>query len=384
MKIEYDYIIAGAGCAGLSLLMRMMKDDYFQNKNILVVDSDKKNSNDRTWCFWEKEPDIFEHIIHHRWEQLHFYSSQYSNELQIQPYTYKMIQGIDLYECVKNESSTHKNIHWLTDTILHIINDEATNHAGIVLSNQTIYATKIFNSILFEPIQTTTHQYYFQQHFKGWVIKSTKPCFNQNIATFMDFRVSQEHGTTFMYVLPTSSTTALVEYTLFTEELLPQDAYDTALKHYIDQFLHIDSYTIEHQEYGIIPMTNAKFNVVNGNIIHIGIAGGQAKASSGYAFKFIQKRTAEIISSLKSNKQFMPSNSFNVKKGMLYDSTLLNVLHHKKMGGADIFARIFKSTKASKVLSFLDNNSSLLIDLQIMSSVPTKIFLPAALKEWFL
>jgi lycopene beta-cyclase len=54
------------------------------------------------------------------------------------------------------------------------------------------------------------------------------------------------------------------------------------------------------------------------------------------------------------------------------------------MGGADIFARIFKSTKASKVLSFLDNNSSLLIDLQIMSSVPTKIFLPAALKEWFL
>lgn len=384
MKTEYDYIIAGAGCAGLSLLMRMMKDAYFQNKLILVVDSDKKKSNDRTWCFWEKEPDIFEDIIHHRWEQLYFYSSKYSNELQIQPYTYKMIQGIDLYECVKNESSTHKNIHWLTDNILHIINDQATNRSGIVLSNQTIYAAKIFNSILFQPIQTTMHQYYFQQHFKGWVIRTTKPCFDQNIATFMDFRVSQEHGTTFMYVLPTSSTTALVEYTLFTEELLPDESYDIALKHYINQFLHIDSYTVEHQEYGIIPMTNTKFNVVDGNIIHIGIAGGQAKASSGYAFKFIQKRTAEIVASLKSDRQFNPAHSFNEKKGMLYDSTLLNVLHHKKMIGADIFASIFKYTKASSVFSFLDNDSSLLTDLQIMSSVPTKIFLPAALKEWFL
>lgn len=384
MKKSYDYIIAGAGCAGLSLLMRMIKEPYFQDKNILVVDNDNKISNDRTWCFWEKEPDIFEDIIYHRWDKLHFYSSNFSNELQIDPYIYKMIQGIDLYEYVKNESSSCKNIHWLTDNILDIINDPATNLAGIVLNNATIYADKIFNSILFKPIQTTSYQYYFQQHFKGLVIKTDQPCFNQNIATFMDFRVSQEHGTTFMYVLPTSSNTALVEYTLFTKELLPQEAYDIALKQYIQQFLKIHTYTVEHQEYGIIPMTNAKFNTVNGNIIHIGIAGGQAKASSGYAFKFIQKRTAEIVETLKTNKQFVPLNSFNARKGMLYDSTLLNVLHHKKMDGADIFASIFKSTKASKVFSFLDNNSSLLTDIQIMSSVPTKIFLPAALKEWIL
>lgn len=51
------------------------------------------------------------------------------------------------------------------------------------------------------------------------------------------------------------------------------------------------------------------------------------------------------------------------------------------MPGDEIFASIFKGNKASSVLAFLDNESSLLTDLKIMSSVPTKIFLPAALKE---
>jgi lycopene beta-cyclase len=31
---HYDYIITGAGCAGLSLLMRMMEDPFFLRKNI--------------------------------------------------------------------------------------------------------------------------------------------------------------------------------------------------------------------------------------------------------------------------------------------------------------------------------------------------------------
>jgi lycopene beta-cyclase len=56
------------------------------------------------------------------------------------------------------------------------------------------------------------------QHFEGWVIKTKKPSFNSKIGTLMDFRLNQEHGTTFMYVLPTSAKEALVEYTLFSKK----------------------------------------------------------------------------------------------------------------------------------------------------------------------
>lgn len=106
----------------------------------------------------------------------------------------------------------------------------------------------------------------------------------------MDFRVSQEEGTTFVYVMPLSPTQALVEYTLFTERLLTQDQYNAGLKNYIESFLQTNEYKVLEEEFGVIPMTDLVFPEVEGNIIHLGTAGGQTKPSSGYTFRFIQKR----------------------------------------------------------------------------------------------
>ncbi len=241
---------------------------------------------------------------------------------------------------------------------------------------------KASSVLINQPIKVAPHQFYFQQHFKGWLIKTEEAFFDSKKATFMDFSVSQEHGTTFMYVLPIANNKVLVEYTLFTEELIDQSEYDIALKKYITEHLKVCEYTIEHQEFGIIPMTNVQFTQEEGNIVYIGIAGGQAKASSGYAFKFIQKRTKAIVASLK-NGSSLSSASFKNAKGHLYDSTLLHVLHQRSLNGDEIFASIFKKNKAADVLAFLDNESSLLTDLKIMNSVPMKIFLPAALKELY-
>ncbi|WP_439504521.1 lycopene cyclase family protein [Sediminibacterium sp.] len=387
MQKQYDYIIAGAGCAGMSLLMRMVADPFFASKKILVVDADTKQQNDRTWCFWETQPDLFESIVHHKWNKLDFYSDHYSSELSINPYTYKMIRGIDFYNYVKNNASSSPNVEWrkasikkLVDTTFEFV---GTNEiAGIELADgEIIYADYVFCSILFEPIKTAAHEYHFLQHFKGWEIKTAIDCFDSSKAIFMDFRVSQKHGTTFMYVLPTSANTALIEYTLFTEELLEDDSYNVALRKYISEQLQIIDYEVLHEEKGVIPMTTKKFPYAKGGNIYIGIAGGQAKASSGYAFKYIQKRTAALIDAIKNGKNLSYGKKLKDSKGHLYDAVLLNVLHNRKMPGDKIFAAIFKGNKASNVLAFLDNESSLLIDLKIMNSVPTRIFLPAALEE---
>jgi lycopene beta-cyclase len=378
---KYDYIIAGAGCAGLSLLMRMMDDPFFVSKKILVIDATTKNTNDRTWCFWETQPDIFEPIVHHQWKSLDFFANSFSGSLSIDPYIYKMIQGIDFYQFVMNKAAQHSNVEFLQAKVRSLKNSFKEDGADLVLEDGTVLtASKIFNSILFAPINVATHQFYFQQHFKGWLIKTEEVCFDSSKATFMDFCISQVHGTTFMYMLPLANNKALLEYTLFTEELIDQAEYDIALKKYIKEHLKIDEYTIEHEEFGIIPMTNVQFPKENGNIVYIGIAGGQAKASSGYAFKFIQKRTAAIVRALK-NGSSLSSSSFKNAKGHLYDSTLLRVLHERTMNGDEIFAQIFKKNKAADVLAFLDNESSLITDLKIMNSVPIKVFLPAALKE---
>jgi lycopene beta-cyclase len=365
----------------MSLLMRMMQDPFFDDKQILVVDKAPKQQNDRTWCFWEKEKGLFESIVYHQWKQLDFFSNDYSATLAIDPYRYKMIRGIDFYQYVLQKAANKSNVHFHYEEVLGVGNEN--NKAVLTLPSGKITADYIFNSILFREPKITARQYMLLQHFKGWVIETPTPVFDPSKATFMDFRVSQKEGTTFMYVLPVSTNKALVEYTLFTETLLPQEKYSEELIQYLSDYLGINTFTIEQEEFGIIPMTNHVFPSVEGKVIYIGIAGGQAKGSSGYAFQFIQKRTASVVDALKNNRVPKADNSINAKKFRLYDSVLLSVLHHKKLNGDQIFAAIFQKNPPQRVLRFLDNETSVWDDLHIMNSVPTGIFLKAAMQQLF-
>lgn len=379
MRTEYDYIIAGSGCAGLSLLMRLLLEPDLNQKAILVIDQSPKIKNDRTWCFWEKENGLFESIVHCRWQNLNFYSDSFSTQMDLAPYAYKMIRGIDFYEYVINYASQFSNVEFKYEKIVSISTE---NKNAIANTTKAVYkADFIFNSLLLGKIIVEDKIPILLQHFKGWFIKTEEDCFKADTATFMDFTVSQTHGTTFMYVLPTASNRALIEYTLFTEELLLQEQYDEALETYIDTKLNIEKYTVEQEEFGIIPMTSKKIPLHNGRVINMGIAGGQAKGSSGYAFKFIQKRTEKIVRSLvKYHHPFIP-HSFSQKKFHFYDSVLLNVLYYKKINGDEIFSSIFKNNPVNRVFRFLDNESNFLEDLQIMRSVPNKTFFSATIQE---
>jgi lycopene beta-cyclase len=381
LKSHYDYIITGAGLAGLSLLMRMMQHPFFDTAQILVIDAAKKNTNDRTWCFWEKEADIFEPIVIKKWDHVSFLAPSYTKELNLSPFTYKMIRGIDLYSHVLEKAATKNNITFCTERVLAVHSDVAG--AKVVLEKQTLTASKVFNSILFEPANVLAQKaadYFLWQHFKGFEIKTATPVFNDAVATLMDFTVDQTEGTTFMYVMPTSPTTALVEYTLFTPNILEEEKYDEAITDYIQKTYGSIDYEVTHQEFGQIPMTNYSFVGGAGNLINIGVAGGQVKGSSGYAFHFIQEKTKTIVADVVSGKNPLRVSTFVQKKFQLYDSVLLRVLQDQKLDGATIFTAIFSKNPPDRVFRFLNNESSLLDDLHIMSSVPTRIFLPTAIQ----
>ena len=96
-KGSYDYIIAGAGCAGLSLAVHMIQSGHFNNRKILIIDKEDKQKNDRTWCFWETEPGLFEAIVHRQWKSAWFYGEGFSQLMELSPYQYKLIRGIDFY-----------------------------------------------------------------------------------------------------------------------------------------------------------------------------------------------------------------------------------------------------------------------------------------------
>jgi lycopene beta-cyclase len=356
----------------------MMQHSFFRNKQILVADTSPKTLNDRTWCFWEQKQGMFEEIVHHKWQQLDFYSNHFSARFDILPYEYKMIRGIDFYNYVLEKAKRYSNIHFCYGNVESL--QKENDKAIATIDNKKLSANYIFNSIIFDH-SIPSNKIFLLQHFKGWLIEVPSNIFDERIATFMDFRVSQEHGTAFVYILPVAKDKAIVEFTLITEQLLQQHQYDESLKKYIYEFLNLKNYSITEQEFGAIPMTNSPFQKNEARIINIGTAGNQTKASSGFTFSFIQKHSDAIIEALVNNKSPQITSSLFKRRFNLYDSILLNILHKKKMNADEIFAHLFKKNPPQRVLKFLDNETNFFEELKIMKSVPTNIFFPVAIRE---
>ncbi|MBI1343020.1 MAG: lycopene cyclase [Terrimonas sp.] len=375
----YDYIIAGMGCAGLSLAVRISLSGKLKDKKILLVDKEEKNKNDRTWCFWENQPGLFDNIVYQKWERLLFHSEDLSREMSISPYLYKMIRGIDFYRYSLDiiQQDTSFDIHY--GEVCEMGNESGKAYA--LIDGKTIRASLIFSSIQLQKPALKKKEHYLLQHFKGWVINTRDAVFDPGVATLMDFRVPQEQGTTFVYVMPFDTHRALVEYTLFSEALLEPAHYDKGLKNYIEKHLQLQAFEIEEEEFGIIPMTNHRFRQREGNIINIGTAGGFTKGSSGYTFWFIQEFTQQLVTGLLNNS--IKDLSFFSKKHHFYDSVLLNVLATGKVKGSKIFTSLFRKNSSSDILRFLNNDGNLRSDLSIISSMPFLPFLRAGAVEIF-
>jgi lycopene beta-cyclase len=376
MQDHYDYIISGAGCAGLSLAVHMIRSGKFRDKMILLIDQDSKKANDRTWCFWEKEKGLFEEIVFRHWGQLWYYDEGFSKPLDIAPYRYKMVRGIDFYDYCLQLIREAPNFSFLDAKVEAI--DQEDERAMVKTSGGDFTAGHVFNSIIFQKPDLDPREIWMLQHFKGWTIHTDHHRFDALSATLMDFRISQQRGTAFCYVLPFSSHKALVEYTLFSPHLLQPNEYDTGLKHYLEYVLGLRDYTIEETEFGVIPMTNHAFSKGKARITNLGTAGGRTKGSSGYTFQFIQKHSAELVNQLVNGKMVS-----SAEKGrfQFYDSVLLHILYNRTLAGHSIFTSLFRKNKASKVMKFLDNETTLQEELGIISTLPAFPFLKAAIRQ---
>ena len=375
---NYDYIITGSGASGLMLAYRMTKDSFFDNASILIIDKEKKTSNDRTWCFWENGEGEWDELLHKSWDKILFESNIYKNTIPLQSYAYKMLRSGVFYDKLWNFIETKNNISFIKANVTSIL--DTAEGAFVETSIGQYRAVKLLNSIDFD--QKYTHQEEYPvllQHFTGWFVETKKNYFDDSVATFMDFTVDQKRNTRFMYVLPISPNKALFEYTLFSKEVLTKDEYEGELLKYLAT-KSITEYTITEIEQGVIPMTSYKFWEQNSkNILHIGTVGGWTKASTGYTFKNTSKKTIQLIAFLKAENDFT---HFRKKtRFWWYDLLLIDVLSFHNHLGSKLFSTLFKRNSLKNVFRFLDEETSFIEDLRIMLSMPPLRFIIALFKR---
>ena len=376
---HYHYIFTGSGLSALMTVYEMILSRKFNDKTILLLDENPKKSNDRTWCFWDNTS-LFDEIISKKWETALFADENLRRDLDLNPYQYKMIRGLDFYNLVFDLISKQDNIHFANQKVIDF--EELGNHCIVKTETENYTCNKIFNSIYNPNLVKNQSKYpLLQQHFIGWFIKSKEEVFEKNKATFMDFSVEQRGNTRFMYVLPTSSTEALLEYTLFSKDLLPKEEYEKEIQDYIKK-LGITDYEIVEKEHGNIPMTSYKFWKHNTkNILHIGSVGGWTKASTGYTFKNTTKKSKELVELLSKETDFRKFHKTD--KFWFYDLLFLDVLFKRNDLGSTVFSALFKKGNPTLIFKFLDEETTFWEDLQVIWKCPKGLFIRALVGRVF-
>ncbi|MFN5294773.1 MAG: lycopene cyclase family protein, partial [Flavobacteriales bacterium] len=295
---RYDYILVGAGAAGMQLLAAFCRDPFFSNHSILVIDADSKTANDRTWCWWERGEGMWGELVDKQWDKVSVFGGR-AMQFGVEDYPYNMLHSAKFYAAVKGMTQAHGGIDWALER--YVKHSEEQGYVEVITENNRYEGTYLFTSIadLKSAMQSPRHPY-LHQHFIGWFVKTEHPVFEADSAWMMDFSVEQRGNTRFMYVLPTSPHEALVEYTLFSDTLLGEEEYEQAISEYLEA-LQAGAITIQRKEHGAIPMTTYPFWKHNTTrVLHIGIAGGWTRASTGYTFYNSTKESMRLVGALKS------------------------------------------------------------------------------------
>jgi lycopene beta-cyclase len=385
---HFDYIFTGTGLAALMTVYKMMLTGKFTATSILLLDKDVKKTNDRTWCFWAENKTIWEAIVHKKWESALFVNEDFKINLGLRPYQYTQIRGLDFYNFVFESLSQYKNITFSFEKVTDI--NELETHVFVGTEENRYSCNTLFNSI-YTPffVENQTRYPLLQQHFVGWFVKSEQESFDAGQVTFMDFSVEQSGNTRFMYVLPTSKKEALVEYTLFSEQLLSKEEYETEIQKYLKQ-LGVHKYEILEKELGRIPMTCYPFWKRNTKrVLNIGTAGGWTKASTGYTFRNSDKKSTALVAFLQRQNEDSSTSrvmkSFHKKNRFwFYDLLLLDILKRNNELGSHIFSKMFQKGNSALIFKFLDEETNWIQDVKVILKCPKMPFIKALFRVIFL
>ncbi|MDC2986983.1 lycopene cyclase family protein [Candidatus Pelagibacter bacterium] len=350
---EFDYIIIGGGCAGLSLAYELEINDKLKDKTLAIIETREEYKRDKTWSFWRVFDHNFDDCVIKSWNNFTINSKDNSHELTNKKFPYQSIDSGKFYKKINSKLSTNSNISFFKN--LSEINSENS---------------VIFNSVHKKELDKSK----LWQHFQGIEIETPKNIFDEDIINLMDFNCDQRNDVHFFYTLPFSKNKALIETTwLSTLEDQSLMDYDLQLENYIKNNLGIKNYKINFTEKGAIPLFYPSFKNEN-KIINIGSVGGMTRLSTGYTFLNIQEHSKYIM---KNIENIDGAKIFNLgKKYKFLDKVFLRVLENHPEKMPKIFFNMFE-TSSNTIIKFLSNKSNIIEDINIISKMPKLIFLKA-------
>ncbi len=385
---DYDYAIAGAGLSGLALANSLSKIGLKDTKpkSICLIEPRTEYIRDHTWCFWNN---VLEKLSLPETKKWHKWHVRYGSKTSIRgskQYPYTCILADAYYKHALSQLQDLENVHFFLGESLQNI-AYSDSKLAITTDQRNINCQFLFDS---RPPQLLSSE--FKQDFLGWHIRSDKEIFDEGCVTLMDFTASTKvdtftpsgiKGFHFFYVLPFSSTEALVESVWIGFERLAEEQHQGLLTNYLLDQYGLASFEKIHTEHGCIPMHHVHAETADKRHSLIGVGGGLARSSTGYAFAAIHHSSTDIASSIKRRRW---PNTFAALSptAALLDKVLLSYLKQNPADGPLLLSALFERVDADVLVRFLCDRSSLVDNAAIFAVMPKKVELSAIMAQMIL
>lgn len=364
-----DVVVIGGGCAGLALATSITD----RGGSVAVVESRSGDRDGRTWCYWETGDAVLPEAVSRSWNRWEIRTAHGSTVAEDRAHPYRMVRSHDYRAAARRRIEGSGRGRIIDGTrIVDIALPPAS--AGAAPMPQVVDAR---GPVATGPVPPGRVALY--QRFVGRWIRTTRPVFDDSTVTLMDFPELQAgQDVLFFYVLPVAADLALVECTVFARSMHDRVRFRDEIDAYLLRRwgLRDQEWTVEGEEAGCIPMTDAPVETGGDGAVPFGMRAGIARPSTGYAFTRIQRAARAAAPAIAAGgRPVAPRDRLRIRA---LDAIFLRFLRDRGEAAPAVFLRMFSSLPGPLTVRFLTERSSPLDEIRLILALPKVPFLRAA------
>ena len=358
--------IRGAGLAGVSVACELLK----ANPQLSISLFDKRPRlphPQRTFCFFGSESAL-EHptLPSYSWKTVLFRGPTFERRIDVSASPYTMIRGDDFFErALEILERDGVSCRWGCDRV-------EIHGNTICVDREDIAFDRVIDAA-FDPAAASSMMW---QSFAGVWVQTDTPSFDPTTATLMDLQESStEAPVSFLYILPTSQHTALIEHTTFSPTVLPEEYHTERCITWLKANL-TGQFELQDRERGAIPM-GLKPTTASSELT-LGTNAGAVRPATGYAFLATQAQAQSACHAILNGH----TNTAKVYPGWLNtgDRLFLQALVNSPKSGEALLGRLLSRAPSDALIAFLAGRASPLQALSVWFSAPKIAMIKALLR----
>ncbi|PCN47064.1 hypothetical protein Csp2054_13845 [Curtobacterium sp. 'Ferrero'] len=391
--VTADVAIIGGGCAGLATAVRLAATR--PDLDVVLLEG-RSSADPRSWCSWDDGSDPVPEARSASWDRWEVRTDRGTAIGSDPHHPYVLVRAADRWAAV--ERRTRGAVRLVRGAVVSRVDRSGTTstvHAGAdtVRSRSVLDATGPRCPEHVAPGRVLLHQ-----RFVGQWIETDRPVFDTSTVTLMDFADGDDarraRHVRFVYVLPVTSTRALVESTLFTADAADPFDHRAAIRAYVGDRWQLadDAWEVTEEEAGCIPMTDAPAGDLVGRLARpadrpgaggrggpgvaptLDAVAGTTRPSSGYGFARTNRHSETVARHLADGTPVPPHR--DRARTRFLDAVFLRFLRDRPGDAPEVFRRLV-AMPGPLVVRFLTERSTPLDDLRIVLALPKPPFLAA-------